>query len=935
MNSNRWSQVEEIFHQALEQPTLERNRFLAEACSNDPELLSEVQSLLESDDNAESLVNSLIVNDLKELTESSLVSDLGMHVGPYLLVRELDSGGMGVVYLAVRSDDHYFQIVAIKMIRRGLDSADMLLRFRVERQILATLNHPNIGKILDGGETEDGRPFIVMEYVEGQPITLASQSRALSIRQRVELFQSLCSAVHYAHQKLIIHRDIKPSNVMLTPEGVIKLIDFGTSKALEPQLILSDLSPTESGMRMMTPDYASPEQLQGAQLTTASDIYSLGVLLFELLTDTRPYSLRNLSPAAAERFLLEQSRKPSSVPTLSRQSKRELIGDLDKIVVTAMHPDPSQRYSSVQHLHEDLARYLDGRPIAARRASVFYTLQKVFQRNKAAVLTLTSLLFVVLISGLVYRSQSRKAERRVTQVRTLADKAISDMTDKLQRSSASTETQAALFNSALTYLDQLQQSNWDDPRLLLELSKAYVRVGDLDGSPFVPNLGNSNLAVGSYQKALRTALAANARLPGDESTEALIQAYQRLGQIEGFLGNLQEAHDNYQQGLVWARRYWERKPHDPARKVLLAREYLGLGNVELSNLKPDLAVERYSAAFQICGDVATGEEEHDQVLTRLDLAMSAGYNELGRQRQAIEYNRKAESIAEALVQKYPSSMPARRALFEVYQDSIQPLEARDALNIADSAQAQLYARKAFEIAQMLVGVDRGNVQAQSDLASAYADVGDSFRLTNHQVAGIWYQKSISLTKRLTPHYGAGARHWLAIRDEALAETLDGRENAPESLRLLLEANSIRRELAETSPHGRLHLMRSYCKLSDAELSLDDPGKAQQYAIAALPLLKQFDPGSPSLLVLRDVGFCDASEGAIQHRLASDQALPPPERRAAEAESRGWYIKSDAVWTTWVRRDAATPEGESERHRVEHLLQERQPERQPGHTPSGG
>jgi eukaryotic-like serine/threonine-protein kinase len=932
MNSNRWSQVEEIFHQALEQPTVERDEFLAQACANDPELLSEVLSLLESDDDAESVVNSLIVDDLKEITERALVSDLGLHVGPYLLVRELDSGGMGVVYLAVRSDDQYFQIVAIKMIRRGLDSPDMLLRFRVERQILATLNHPNIGKILDGGETEDGRPFIVMEYVEGQPITLASQSRALSIRERVELFRPLCSAVHYAHQKLIVHRDIKPSNVMLTPDGVIKLIDFGTSKALEPQLILSDLSPTESGMRMMTPDYASPEQLQGAQMTTASDIYSLGVLLFELLTDTRPYTLRNLSPAAAERFLLEQSsRKPSSVPTLSRQTKRALIGDLDKIVVTAMHPDPSQRYSSVQHLHEDLARYLDGRPIAARRASVFYTLQKVFQRNKAAVLTLTSILLVVLISGLVYRSQSRKADRRVTQVRTLADSAISDMTDKLQRSSASTETQAALFHSALTYLDELQKSNWEDPRLLLELSKAYVRVGDLDGSPFVPDLGNSNLAVGSYQKALRTALAANARIPGDESTEALIQAYQRLGQIEGFLGNLQEAHDNYQQGLVWARHYWERKPNDPARKILLAREYLGLGNVELSNLKPDLALQEYSAAFQIFGHVATGEEDHDQMLTRLDLAMSAGFNELGKQAQAVEYNRKAESIAEALVQKYPSSMPARRALFVVYQGSLQPLEARDALNIGDSAQAQVYARKAFEIAQMLVGVDSGNVQAQSDLASAYTDVGDSFRLTNRQVAGIWYQKSISLTKRLTPHYGAGARHWLAIRDEALAETLDGRENAPESLRLLLEANSIRRELAETSPHGRLHLMRSYCKLSDAELSLDNPGKARQYAIAALPLLNQFDPSSPSLLVLRDVAFCDASEGAMQHRLASDQALPSPQRQAAEAESRSWYLKSDAVWTTWVKRDAATPESESERHRVEHLLQERQP----GHTPSGG
>jgi eukaryotic-like serine/threonine-protein kinase len=204
-------------------------------------------------------------------------------------------------------------------------------------------------------------------------------------------------------------------------------------------------------------------------------------------------------------------------------------------------------------------------------------------------------------------------------------------------------------------------------------------------------------------------------------------------------------------------------------------------------------------------------------------------------------------------------------------------------------------------------------------------------LTNHEVAGIWYQKSISLTKKLTPHYGAGARHWLAIRDEALAETLDGRENAPENLRLLLEANSIRRELAETSPHGRLHLMRSYCKLSDAELALDNPGKARQYAIAALPILSQFDPSSPSLLVLRDMAFCDASEGAMQHRLASDQALPQAERQAAEAESRNWYSKSDAVWTTWVKRNAATPESENERRRVERLLQERQP----GHAPSGG
>jgi serine/threonine protein kinase len=408
MDTNRWSLIEQVFQGALEKPFAERRQYVADACRNDPELLPEIESLLESDHDAENILRSLVARDLQEMAKSSIASDLGLHVGPYLLVRELDSGGMGIVYLAVRSDDHYFQIVAIKMIRKGLESPALVERFRVERQILATLNHPNIGAILDGGVTKDGRPFIVMEYVEGQPITLASEDRGLSVRQRVELFRSLCSAVHYAHQKLIIHRDIKPGNVMVTPEGVIKLIDFGTSKPLEPQLVLSDRSPTENGFSMMTPDYASPEQIQGAPLTTATDIYSLGVLLFELLTGSRPYALRGLSPATAERVLLEQgSRKPSSAPDLSRQKKKEIAGDLDKIVLMAMNRDPGQRYLSVQHLEEDLLRYLQGKPIAARNASPIYMFRKLMQRNKTVVLTACATTVVLSGSFLVYSRQSR------------------------------------------------------------------------------------------------------------------------------------------------------------------------------------------------------------------------------------------------------------------------------------------------------------------------------------------------------------------------------------------------------------------------------------------------------------------------------------------------------------------------------------------------
>ena len=290
---------------------------------------------------------------------SSQASELGLWVGPYRLVRELDGGGLGVVYLGVRSDDDYFQFVAVKMIRRGLESPELVQRFRTERQILATLTHPNIGIILDGGDTEDGRPFVVMEYVEGQPITLASENRTWPLRQRIELFRSLSSAVHYAHQKLVIHRNIKPSNVLVTSQGVVKLIDFGISKPLAPELISGKFPPTEGAHRLMTPDYASPEQRRGQEPTTATDIYCLGVLLFELLTGSRPYILRDLTPTAAEQVVShEEGRKPSSVPGLAERTRKELFGDLDRIVVMAMDRDPSRRYVSAQQLGEDLLRFL-------------------------------------------------------------------------------------------------------------------------------------------------------------------------------------------------------------------------------------------------------------------------------------------------------------------------------------------------------------------------------------------------------------------------------------------------------------------------------------------------------------------------------------------------------------------------------------------------
>jgi tetratricopeptide (TPR) repeat protein len=415
MTIDRWSRIEEIFQRALERPPSERSDYVAWACGDDKELLSEIESLLASDADTDTTLQLLVQSSVRELAEPTSSSDAGLRIGPYRLVRELDSGGMGIVWLAVRSDNQYFQIVAIKMIRKGLEFPSLIQRFRAERQILATLTHPNIGAILDGGDTEDGRPFMVMEYVEGQPITLASETRGLSIRERLKLFQSVCSAVGYAHEKLVIHRDIKPSNVLVTPQGNVKLIDFGVSKPLAAGLIPGELPQTETWQRLMTPDYASPEQLRGGELTTTSDIYSLGVLLFELLTGSRPYMLGELSPAAAERLVCEQeTRKPSSVLGLPDGVRKELSGDLDRIVLMAMDKTPSRRYPSAEQLEEDILRFLTGRPVRARKSTTLYRLNKFVRRHQAASLMACSTV-VVLIGPIVLHYWQSGRRNHATQ----------------------------------------------------------------------------------------------------------------------------------------------------------------------------------------------------------------------------------------------------------------------------------------------------------------------------------------------------------------------------------------------------------------------------------------------------------------------------------------------------------------------------------------
>src|SRR5713226_9396075 len=311
MRPEHWQQVDDLFQAALDCGPERRSAFLDEACGGDRPLREEIESLLTAYDKGGFTEASAFQDGVRLLEKNQSLA--GRHIGPYRVIREIGHGGMGAVYLAARADEAFRKEVAIKLIKRGLDTESVIQRFRGERQILASLHHPNITGLLDGGTTEDGLPYFVMEHIHGEPIDTYCDAHKLNIVERLRLFQLVCAAVHYAHQNLVIHRDIKPSNVLVTAEGVPRLLDFGIAKLLNPGLGSGADTGSMTAARLMTPQYASPEQVRGETITTASDVYSLGVLLYELLTGRRPYRLTDSTPAEVERAICqEEPEKPST-----------------------------------------------------------------------------------------------------------------------------------------------------------------------------------------------------------------------------------------------------------------------------------------------------------------------------------------------------------------------------------------------------------------------------------------------------------------------------------------------------------------------------------------------------------------------------------------------------------------------------------------------
>jgi serine/threonine protein kinase len=543
MNPERWNRVKEIFAAALEREAVLRAAYIEHACAGDDELRTEVVSLVEAHETAGDFIEEEAAQRVGLASEHARKDWIGRRLGPYRIVAEAGRGGMSQVFKAVRDDQQYEKQVAIKLLKPGLDTDSLLRRFKAERQILAQLSHPNIAHLLDGGATDEGAPYLVMEYIEGKPIDMYCDERQLGVNERLDLFRSLCSAVHYVHQHLMVHGDLKGGNVLVTGQGIVKLLDFGIAKLLSPTPASGREEPRATSFLALTPEYASPEQVRGEPITTASDIYSLGVLLYRLLSGALPYKATGSTTWALAKQICEQDPQPPSVTADEATSGygrfvKTLRGDLDNVVLKALKKAPEERYPSADELAEDLRRYLRGFPVTARPDTTGYRVRKFAQRHKSAAVA-ASLFVFALIAGIATTSwqahranvERLRAERHLNEVRELTSVYLAEVYDAVAYLPGGTRARKLLVENSIKYLAGLEHEAADSPQLQRDLAMAYDRLGDVQGDYIGASLGDTQAALESYRNALRLRRAVVQHDPTLQARRELLRSCVKLSEL--------------------------------------------------------------------------------------------------------------------------------------------------------------------------------------------------------------------------------------------------------------------------------------------------------------------------------------------------------------------------------------------------------------------
>ena len=951
MTPERWQQVADTLYRLLHSPPPERSAYLSEMVARDPELHREIVSLLSSYEKAGtaflrgSAMDSLARQD-EPATRDSVA---GRRLGAYQLLELIGVGGMGEVYRAARADDQYHKQVAVKLVRAGEETALVVARFKNERQILAGLDHPNIARLLDGGSSVEGAPYFVMELIEGEPIDTYCATQGLPLKDRLNLFLQVCSAVQFAHQRLVVHRDLKPSNILVTKEGVPKLLDFGIAKLLEPTESMAALEATATLFRMLTPRYASPELIRGEPITTAADVYSLGVVLYELLTGQSPYRVDSQSPheiacavcemeplrpstaikktRQADPLTAEAERMKSRGSLPQRNLSKRLSGDLDNIVLMALRKETQRRYASVEQFAEDIRRHLEHLPVAARQRTVQYRVAKFVNRHRtgvaataAIVLALLAALTITMREAHIARQERARAERRFNDVRKLADSLIFEIHDSVRNVPGATATRKLIIERALQYLNSLAKEASADVSLQRELAAAYVRIGKVQGGANEANLGETAAALESYKKALTIREALYARSPKDlANIEDLSEAYRTVAESLEETGDLERAFEDTRCARQLVEQAERAHPEDVELLEELVRDYEAEANLLGGNFNRGTlgdtsnAVAQRKKELDVSERLATLRPNDSGIQRFLAVSIVQMGDQLlmsGQWRESADYYLRAKAVFERLLAQSPGVREELEYLHGCYQ-RLQFIRLQN----GEIDQAIQDSRQAVEIASRLSRADPNDVWSRANLADDYGNLAGALSRAAHPQpeAQPAAQKAIKLIEEVVARDPTNTEFQgvLSAAFTTAGDVCQRRGDYRRALGYYRQALAVTQSIAATDAKNVASRMRLASDHNNVAATLLHSGRlaaaAQEYEKAAALVEAATASGFPSEQGLYARADSFTGLGDIENEIA-DQQSKPSGRLAHRKRACDAYQASLKVWSNVREPGILSPDG---------------------------
>ncbi|MCX6602414.1 MAG: serine/threonine-protein kinase [Acidobacteria bacterium] len=850
-------QIEALFDATWELSPAARAQILNERCADNLALRQVVEQLLAS---ADELERNTAWNQ-PALVHEALQPHAAL-LDRYHLLETIGSGGMGIVYKAVRADDVFSKFVAIKIVQCGLADDAVLRRFVQERQILALLEHPGIARLLDGGTTPEGLPFLVMEFVDGDTMDRYLARAKPDLRRRLDLMRKICSAVAYAHRNLIVHRDLKPGNILVTAAGEPKLLDFGIAKLLD-----SSAARTRTEHAAMTPEYASPEQIQGAPITTASDVYSLGVLLHEMLTGQRPYRQTNGALELAQAIATDQPR------TLQGSAGRPFDPDLETIVQKALRKEPARRYVSVDELAEDLRRYQEGYPVSARPDTRGYRLRKFIGRNRPAVLVATLMLLALLGGSAALWRQAQIAEGRFSDVRHLANSYLFEFHDAIKDLPGATAARQLVVKRAIEFLDKLADERSRDVSLGREVAAAYDKIAEIQGSENAAGLADAKAALRSYQRALSIRKSLSAASPSNpDVARELALSYAEVGWQLASTGEPSAGVELLRLSLAGAEKLVAARPNDPLMREALAQSSSSLadvlGNTSNQNLGDSQgALELYRRSLAIREKLVAEDPRNNAQLELLAVShglLAQMLQSLNDKPAAVGHFRQSADVFDEMLRRQPGNADFQRSAATANRNLAMSLMKINALS-----EARHRGDRSMAIFERIARQDPANKQAQVGLADSYYAQGfiRAGAEDNH-AAQNFYESAIDIQEALA------------------AEHPD-----------------------ETPPLG---LRTAYQLLADLNIKTGHPVEAvanAQHELAIDARLLKADPRNAG--AERNQGLALRQIAQAHEWIGMRKELPRQKRVAELNEATSWYRRSLAIFQAQQAKGTLVPTYASE------------------------